>query len=139
MTRRLMLDTGPAQDFVQHVNPTYERVRDAIRRGSEAGVCFPTLAELRGGFEASATAGRNLKALQASFKWLSRWPFTLEAVRKYGENFARLRQIGRPIGKVDMQIAAIALAMGRTTVITYDADLAVVPGLSVENWLETKS
>jgi tRNA(fMet)-specific endonuclease VapC len=137
MTRRWMLDTGPAQDFVQHVNPTYDRVREAIRRGLEAGVCYPTLAELRGGFAASAAAARNLKTLQASFKWLCRWPFTLEAVRAYGEVFVELRRIGRPIGKIDMQIAATALSLGQTTVITYDSDLSAVPGLSVENWLKT--
>jgi tRNA(fMet)-specific endonuclease VapC len=139
MIRRLMLDTGPAQDFVQHVNPTYGQVREAISRGVEAGVCYPTLAELRAGFEASAAAERNLKTLNAAFKWLARWPFTLDAVRVYGELFAALRRIGRPIGKVDMQIAATALAMGRTKVVTYDSDLLAVSGLSVENWLETTS
>ncbi len=33
-------------------------------------------------------------------------------------------------------IAAIALALGNTTVVTMDNDLAAVPGLSVENWAE---
>jgi tRNA(fMet)-specific endonuclease VapC len=138
MTPRLLLDAGPAQDFVQHVDPTYQRVREAVRQGFEAGVCYPTLAELRGGFEGSAAPERNLKALRASFKWLRRWPFTLDAVKAYGEIFVTLRRLGRPIQQIDMQVAAVALAMGRTTVVTYGSDLSAVPGLSVENWLENK-
>jgi hypothetical protein len=33
------------------------------------------------------------------------------------------------------EIAAIALSLGRCTVVTIDTDFAAVPGLSVENWL----
>ncbi len=138
MTRRYVLDAGPAQDFVQHRSPTFERVFDIIRRpGVRVGVCYPTLAELRGGFEASASPDRNLRSLRASFRWLKRWPFGLDAVRAYGEIYGTLHRLGRLIGHIDMQVAAVALAMGDTTVITYDSDLSAVPGLSVENWLTT--
>jgi tRNA(fMet)-specific endonuclease VapC len=40
------------------------------------------------------------------------------------------------MGQNDIMIAAIALALGNTTVVTMDNDLAAVPGLSVENWAE---
>jgi tRNA(fMet)-specific endonuclease VapC len=33
-----------------------------------------------------------------------------------------------------MMLAAVALSLGNTTVITKDSDLSAVPGLSVENW-----
>jgi predicted nucleic acid-binding protein len=46
----------------------------------------------------------------------------------------RLTRTGRPIGKIDLLIAAIALSLGHTTVVTGDSDLIAVPGLSVENW-----
>ncbi len=32
-------------------------------------------------------------------------------------------------------IAAIALSMGNTTVVSADIDLTAVPGLAVENWV----
>jgi len=35
---------------------------------------------------------------------------------------------------VDVMIAAIALALGRCTVVSADSDLTAVPGLTVENW-----
>ena len=85
MTKRYLLDAGPAQDFVQHRSPTFERVFRVMRPRVLVGVCYPTLAELRGGFEASASRDRNLKSLQASFRWLKRWPFDLDAVQAYGE------------------------------------------------------
>ncbi|HJZ93829.1 MAG TPA: type II toxin-antitoxin system VapC family toxin [Gemmataceae bacterium] len=139
MTRRYLLDAGPAQDFVQHRSPTFERVFSVLRPRVLAGICYPTLAELRGGFEASALAARNLKSLQRSFRWLKRWPFDLDAVKTYGEIYGQLHRIGRLIGHIDIQVAAVALAMGNTTVVTYDSDLSVVPGLKVENWLKAKS
>ena len=37
---------------------------------------------------------------------------------------------------VDMMVAAIALSLGNTAVVTSDADLFHIPGLSVENWAE---
>jgi len=62
------------------------------------------------------------------------WPHTEPAAEKYGEIAAQMRKMGRPIGKIDMLIAAIAFSLGKTKVITTDNDLAIVPGLSVENW-----
>jgi tRNA(fMet)-specific endonuclease VapC len=35
---------------------------------------------------------------------------------------------------VDMQLAAIAFALGNCTVVSKDGDLSAVPGLQVENW-----
>jgi tRNA(fMet)-specific endonuclease VapC len=35
---------------------------------------------------------------------------------------------------VDMQLAAIAFALGNSTVVTKDSDLSAVPDLRVENW-----
>lgn len=137
MTRRFLLDAGPAQDFVQHRSPTFEQVFKVMRPGVVVGVCYPTLAELRGGFEASASRERNLRTLRASFRWLKRWPFDLAAVQAYGEIYATLRRLGRQIGHIDMQVAAVAMTLGNTTVVTYDSDLSAVPGLSVENWLDT--
>lgn len=36
--------------------------------------------------------------------------------------------------QIDIQIAAIALSLGRCTVVSKDSDLSAVPGLDVENW-----
>ena len=47
---------------------------------------------------------------------------------------AELTRRGRPIGQIDMLIAAIALSLGNTTVVSGDSDLSAVSGLTVQNW-----
>ena len=61
-------------------------------------------------------------------------PLAPEAAEIYGRLDAEPRRKGRLIQQVDMQIAAIALALGQCTVVSEDSDLFAVPGLSVENW-----
>ena len=57
------------------------------------------------------------------------------AAFEYGRLAFELKtSIGRPMGQNDIMIAAIALSLGNTTVVTMDTDLAAVPGLTVENW-----
>ena len=36
--------------------------------------------------------------------------------------------------QIDIQVAAIAFALGRCTVVSGDTDLKAVPGLTVEDW-----
>jgi len=36
--------------------------------------------------------------------------------------------------QIDVQIAAVALSLGGTTVVTTDSDLSAVPGLMVDDW-----
>jgi tRNA(fMet)-specific endonuclease VapC len=62
------------------------------------------------------------------------WPVTEEAAFEYGRIAAQLRRLGRMSGQNDMMIAAIALTLGNTILVTMASDLAAVPGLTVENW-----
>jgi tRNA(fMet)-specific endonuclease VapC len=62
------------------------------------------------------------------------WPYDEVAARRFGEIFAELRRLGRPMQQIDVQIAAIALTLGNCTVVTKDSDLRAVPGLTVEDW-----
>ena len=40
------------------------------------------------------------------------------------------------MGQNDIMIAAIALSLGDSIVVTMDSDLAAVPGLTVEDWAD---
>lgn len=62
---------------------------------------------------------------------------TEKAAEEYGRIAAELRRANHPIGKIDMLIAAIALDLGNTTVVSSDNDLKSVPGLAVESWTVT--
>jgi len=134
MTRRYLLDTGPAQDYVQKRAPVHAQAVAARRRGFKIGIAMPVLGELCGGFEGSQTRDENLKNLARALGDLILWPFDEAAAREYGRLFALLKRIGRPMQAIDIQIAAAALALGNTTVVTRDSDLSAVPGLAVHDW-----
>jgi predicted nucleic acid-binding protein len=58
-----------------------------------------------------------------------------EDLVEYGRIAAELKRIGRPMQQIDIQITAIAFALGNCTVVSGDSDLKAVPGLSVEDWV----
>jgi tRNA(fMet)-specific endonuclease VapC len=134
MSRRFLLDAGPAQDFVLLRDPVFSRARREQLNGAKIGVCYPTLGEVRGGIEYSQTRDVNLKRLARAIGKLVLWPFDEKAAEEYGRVFATLRRIGRMMQQIDIQVAAVAFALGDCTVVTVDSDLSAVPGLSVADW-----
>lgn len=134
MRQRYLLDTGIMGDFINHRRGVDARVRDARLRGAGIGTCLPVMGELFFGIELSATSDRNRKLLQRALSRIVCWPFDRPAAEEYGRLASRLRRSGRTMQQVDVQIAAIALALGNCTVVSSDSDLAAVPGRAVENW-----
>ena len=129
-----MLDTGSAGDFVYQRRGMPERVIDRVQRGDRVGFCPPVLGELRAGVELSKTRDRNLKRLNAAMGKLVLWPFDEAAAIEFGRVFAQLRRAGRPMQQIDVQVAAVALALGNCTVVSRDSDLRAIEGLDVEDW-----
>lgn len=131
---RFLLDTGGAGDYIHRRRGVYERARAAVAAGHRIGIGLPVLAELWYGVENSSRRERNAERLRRVLPELIVWPLTEPAAELYGRIAAELRQTGRPIGKIDMLIAAIALSLGKTTVVSADNDMTAAPGLTVENW-----
>lgn len=123
MSRRFLLDAGPAQDFVLLRDPVFSRAKSEHRKGAKIGICYPTLGELRGGIELSKTRDENMKRLRRGLGDLLLWPFDEKAAEEYGRVSATLRRTGRPMQQIDMQVAAVALTLGDCTVVTVDSDL----------------
>ena len=134
MTRRYLLDTGPALDFLFHRKGVDVRVQDARRSGAKIGICLPVLAEIVAGLEASDSRERSWEIARRTLEKLVCWPFDKKAAYEYGRIFAELKRHGRVIQQIDMMIAAIAFSLGNCTVVSSDSDLTVVPGLTVQNW-----
>jgi tRNA(fMet)-specific endonuclease VapC len=132
--RRFLLDTGPAQDFINRRHGVPERADAERHRGNRIGICVPVLGELWSGVEGSVSRDRNVQRLHNALSRLIIWPYTNEAAAHFGRIFAELRQIGRPMQQIDIQVAAIAFSLGNCTVVSADSDLSAVPGLTVENW-----
>jgi tRNA(fMet)-specific endonuclease VapC len=130
---RFLLDTGIASDFINRRHGVFERARTEVARGHILGIGLPGLAELVAGIEHSASRDRNMRRLKTALASLRLWPLDPAAAYEYGIIYAELARLGRPIGVVDMMIAAIARTLSRCTVVSVDNDLTAVPGLPVQN------
>lgn len=135
---RYLLDTNAAADTMFRRRGVPERVKAALAAGHDIGIGIPVLGELYAGIEFSASRDYNLGILRRSLRLFRLWPFTPEACEVYGRLYAELRRKGRIIQQVDLQIAAIAISLGKCTLVSEDSDFTSVPGLSVENWAVRK-
>lgn len=132
--KRYLLDTGIAADFIFRRGNAYPQAKAIQLQGGRIGIGLPTAGELLGGAEYSSTRNRNLPKIQRGIADLFLWPFDLVAAAEYGKLYAILRRSGRIIQQIDMQLAAIAFALGNCTAITKDSDFAAIPGLTIEDW-----
>jgi tRNA(fMet)-specific endonuclease VapC len=98
-----------------------------------------TLAELELGVEKSAALARNREALELFLAPFEILPFDVEAARAYGKLRTELERRGRPIGSLDLMIAAHALSVGAIVVTNNVREFARVPRLDVENWTRVKA
>ena len=137
--KRYLTDSGIASDYVNHRLGVRDRALELVMAGCHIGVPTVVLGELLGGIEWSQTADVNRDRLWHQMKKLRIWPFDKQAAIAYGRIYADLRRIGRPMQQIDIQVAAIAMALGNTTVVTKDSDLSAVPGLPVTNWAAERS
>jgi tRNA(fMet)-specific endonuclease VapC len=134
MARRYLFDTGIAQDLQEDRHCVRARAEENHKLGHRIGICVPVLGELWSGVEGSASRELNEQRLRHALSRLIVWPYTNKAAAEYGRIFAELRRTGRVIQQVDIQIGAIARTLSQCIVVSKDADLRAIPGLTVENW-----
>lgn len=135
MGRRYLLDTDTLSDLVRHPQGV---VAQRIAREGEDSVCTSLIVacELRFGArkKASAKLGAQLETVLTA---LEIKPLEAPTDQRYAELRHHLEQFGTPIGPNDMLIAAQALALDLTVVTGNVREFSRVPGLRVDNWLET--
>jgi tRNA(fMet)-specific endonuclease VapC len=136
MTRRYLLDTGPAFDFLFRRRGVERRVEEARLAGAKIGIAMPVLGEIAAGLEASASREASWDIARRRLGKLVCWPFDKPAALEYGRIFAELKRRGVVIQQIDMQIAAVARLLADCTVVSADSDLSAVTGLTVVNWAE---
>ena len=132
--KRLMLDTGVAQDYVFRRSGAFQKIRETAARGIKVGIALPAIGELFAGVENSHSREVNLRKLKHDLHGLRPWPFDRKAAEEFGRLYAFLRRGGRPMQQIDIQIAAIALSLGGCVLATRDSDFEAIPGLAVERW-----
>ncbi len=131
---RRMLDTNICVYLIKKKPPTVIR-RLVSLRISDVCLSSVTLAELEYGVAKSQRPEQNRWALTEFLAPLDILPFDDAAARIYGILRRDLEKAGKPIGSMDMLIAAHALATG-TVLVTNNADeLRQVRSLALENWV----
>jgi tRNA(fMet)-specific endonuclease VapC len=134
---RFMLDTNICIYAIKNKPPEVLR---ALRANEAAGIGVSsiTVAELDYGVAKSGSV-RNKKALQQFLEPLTVADFDRAAAASYGQLRALLETCGTPIGPLDTQIAAHALALGVTLVSNNLREFERVPGLDLANWVAQRS
>jgi tRNA(fMet)-specific endonuclease VapC len=121
-------------DFINRRRGVAGRVDEARTRGDRVGTCWPVIGELWFGVERSVSRELNRDLLIRGLARLPKWPFDDDAAQHFGRIRHELRRVGHAMSVVDMQLAAIAFALGNCTVVTKDSDLSAVLGLQIEDW-----
>jgi tRNA(fMet)-specific endonuclease VapC len=130
-----LLDTNILSDLVR--NPGGE-VATRITKVGENSVCTSIVvaAELRYG-ALKSTSEKLAERIDLILSALEILPLEAPADREYAALRRHLTRQGTPIGPNDLLIAAQALAQDLTVVTGNVREFSRVPGLKVENWLES--
>jgi tRNA(fMet)-specific endonuclease VapC len=129
---KFMLDT----DFcIYAIKQKPEKVIAALRRNEAKGICLSsvTVAELWFGVNKSGSR-KNESALEQFLSTFELLPFDQRVAKVYGGVREKLKSMGTPIGPLDTQIAAHALALNLTLVTNNVNEFKRVEGLKLDNW-----
>jgi tRNA(fMet)-specific endonuclease VapC len=130
----ILLDTNICVHVINAKPPAVlERFRQ--HRMGEIGLCSVVAAELAYGVAKSGSA-RNRQALEMFLAPLIILPFDEAALWAYGDLRAELERKCTPFGALNTMIAAHALSQQSTLVTNNTRELARVPGLALENWVQ---
>jgi len=129
----VMLDTNICIYLIKQAPPALIERFEAFPVG-DIGISVITLAELEYGASKSTHPRRNREALEQFIAPLEVAMFDRQAAVVYGRIRAVLEKKGRPIGAMDLLIAAQGLSLGVRLVTNNEREFRRVPGLRVENW-----
>jgi predicted nucleic acid-binding protein len=134
MTVRYLLDTNIVSYFLRRSSAPLEgRVAQALAVHTVA-ISVLTRGELRYGQAAMKADDRRRGLIDQFLLQLPSLPWTDRAADLYGDIKAEHRRLGTPIGELDTQIAAQALAEGLVLVTHNTRHFDRVPGLPIEDW-----
>jgi tRNA(fMet)-specific endonuclease VapC len=103
---------------------------------SQIGISSITLSELLFGVSKSSKPDQNKIALAQFIAPLEIMPYDDQAAHRYGDLRAHLERQGKPIGSLDMLIAAHALSINSTIVTNNEKEFIRIPNLKIDNWVK---
>lgn len=133
---RVLLDTNICIYMIKNKPPEVRNHFEQFVPGDIA-ISAITVAELQYWAEKSAAKEKNALALEAFLLPLEILPFDIESALIYGKIRAELERQGKPIGSMDMLIAAQAMAKDLTLISHNLKEFDRIPGLRCETWVNT--
>lgn len=131
----ILLDTNICI-YIINAKPAAVLARFKQYRLGDIGLCSVVAAELAYGVAKSGSM-RNRQALDMFLAPLTILPFDASTIWAYGDLRAELERSGIPIGALDTMIAAHALSQQALLVTNNTREFAKVPGLQLENWVDS--
>lgn len=135
MAVRYLLDTNTASYAIKGNVPS---VRQRLQKSapSEVAISAVTEAELRLGVFRLPGAKRLAFVVEEFLRFIDIRPWDSAAAQHYAQLRASIEQEGRPMGNLDLMIAAHSLALG-TTLVSSDRVFRRVKELKLEDWART--
>ena len=130
-----LLDTNILSYFIKGINPALTRRMAKATQAQTIVTSVNCRAELRYGQGLMAQDDKRRTLVDLLLLELPALPWTTAAADSYGEIKALLKRRGIPIGEMDTQIAAHALAEDLILVTHNTRHFDKVPGLKVEDWM----
>ena len=137
MPTRYILDTNMVSYVIKGNIPL---VRERLLKVpmAEVSISAVTEGELRFGVARRPEAIQLKTAVEEFLLRVDVLPWDSEAARRYGPVRAALEREGKPIGNLDLMIAAHALAT-QAVLVTKDRAFGRVKGLKIEDWSQRSS
>ncbi|HEY7388104.1 MAG TPA: type II toxin-antitoxin system VapC family toxin [Bryobacteraceae bacterium] len=136
MDYQYLLDTNTASYIIKGNKPAVDR-RLAEVPMARIAISAVTEGELRFGAERLPHAAHLHGVLEEFFLRVTVLPWDSNAARQYGHLRAALERAGRPMGNLDLMIAAHALALD-LIVVTSDRAFRRIEKLKVEDWTKKR-
>ena len=132
---KYLVDTNILGYFARNSSTVLQKRMWAALQKQEIAISAITRAETRFGLALLQADDKRRRTMDFLLNELPVLPWTLEAADRYGDIAAHLQQSGQPIGQMDTQIAAHALALGLPLVTHNTRHFKRVPGLKLEDWM----
>lgn len=131
---KVMLDTNICIYIIKQ-KPEAVLARFRAFQVGDIGISTITLAELQYGAMKSARPKQNRESLKQFVAPLDVASFDNAASEAYGDIRVALEKSGRPIGAMDLLIAAHALSLDARLATNNEREFKRVRGLRAENWI----
>ena len=132
---KYMVDTNILGYFARNSSAALQKRMLTALKKQEIAISAITRAEIRFGLALLEVDDKRRRTIDLMLNEIPVLPWTLEAADRYGDIAAHLQQTGQPIGQMDTQIAAHALALGLPLVTHNTRHFKRVAGLELEDWM----